>query len=82
MFELSGDGDVFAYGEVCFITFFTVWRGKIFPVRRNQEASVRFEYIKQMGDPSPGSDIGSQSQQDLFPDVDAFVIQLSYSLDW
>lgn len=44
--------------------------------------SARFEYYLQTGESSPSEAIGQLKQQDLFPDVDAYIVQFSYSLKW
>ncbi len=44
--------------------------------------SARLEYYLQTGESSPSEAIGQLKQQDLFPDVDAYIVQFSYSLKW
>ncbi|MFT5738906.1 MAG: hypothetical protein ACI822_000221, partial [Gammaproteobacteria bacterium] len=49
----------------------------------NQQAwSARIEFYRQSGKSSPDEAIGQLTQQDLFPDVDAVIIQFNYSLQW
>jgi len=43
------------------------------------EFSFRVEFLTQSGDSNPADAIGSQKSQDLFPTVDALVVQASYS---
>jgi len=51
-----------------------------FPTGKNGEFGVRAEYMVQSGDSTPDDAIGVQRQQDLFPDVEAVIFQLNYSL--
>lgn len=44
----------------------------------DHEWSLRLEYYKQYGD-QPDSAIGNQRNYELFPDVDAYVVQFSYA---
>ena len=44
--------------------------------------SARIELYKQSGESSPSQAIGQLKQQDLFPDVEAIIIQTSYSFKW
>jgi len=46
------------------------------------ELSGRIEFIQQTGDSSPSDAIGEQRNQDLYPQLNAFVLQLSYSFSW
>ncbi|NOX43587.1 MAG: DUF3570 domain-containing protein [Gammaproteobacteria bacterium] len=46
------------------------------------EFSIRAEVISQDGDSSPSDAIGSQQSQDLFPSVEAVLIQASYSFNF
>ena len=50
--------------------------------RNGSDFSVRGEYYLQAGDSSPDDAIGVQRDQDLFPDVDAIILQLNYSFRW
>lgn len=43
------------------------------------EWSVRLEYYNQSGDGSPSEAIGSQTSLDLYPSVDAVIVQAGYS---
>ena len=52
------------------------------PVGQDSEFSMRIEYIQQNGDSNPGDAIGDQKNQDLYPSLDAIVLQASYSLRW
>lgn len=49
-----------------------------FKTARGAEWSTRLEYYTQMGKPSAGAEIGSQAGQDLFPDLNALIAQVSY----
>lgn len=40
--------------------------------------SIRAEYYLQTGDGSPDEAIGQLRDQDLFPDVDALILQFNY----
>ena len=51
-----------------------------FPTGKNGEFGVRAEYMVQSGDSTPSDAIGVQRQQDLFPDVEAVIFQINYSL--
>ncbi|MGF1546605.1 MAG: DUF3570 domain-containing protein [Thiotrichales bacterium] len=53
-----------------------------FGFANGSEFSVRAEYYLQSGDSHPDSAIGIQKTQDLFPDVDAYILQLNYSFRW
>lgn len=44
--------------------------------------SARIEFYDQSGDSSPSSAIGQLQQQDLYPDVEALIIQANYSFKW
>ncbi len=44
--------------------------------------SARLEFYQQSGDSSPDEAIGQLQQQDLFPGVEAVIIQTSYSFKW
>jgi len=44
--------------------------------------SARLEYYQQSGQSSPAVAIGQLKQQDLFPDVNAIIIQVNYSFKW
>ncbi len=44
--------------------------------------SVRLERYEQTGDSSPSEAFGQLSQQDLYPDVTATIVQASYSFQW
>lgn len=46
------------------------------------ELSLRAEYYLQSGDSHPADAIGVQKNQDLYPDVDAYILQASYSFRW
>jgi len=43
------------------------------------DASLRVEYYNQSGDSSPNDAIGAQKNQDLFPDINAMLLQLRYT---
>ncbi len=47
-----------------------------------QSWSARLAYYLQTGDSSPDEAIGQLRQQDLFPDVEAYIVQLAYSYRW
>ncbi len=51
------------------------------PLKNAGELSMRGEYYLQTGS-SNGQAIGAQQGQDLYPDVDAYIIQLNYSFRW
>lgn len=44
--------------------------------------AVRLERYEQTGDSSPSEAFGQLNQQDLYPDVTATIVQLSYSFVW
>ena len=44
--------------------------------------SARLEYYLQTGESSPSEAVGQLTQQDLFPDVDAVIVQFNYSFRW
>ncbi len=44
--------------------------------------SVRLEQYVQTGDASPSEAFGQLNQQDLYPDIEATIVQLSYSFVW
>lgn len=48
----------------------------------NNEFSLRLEFIQQQGDSSPTDAIGDQLNQDLYPTLNATVLQASYSFIW
>lgn len=47
-----------------------------------QAWSARFEYYLQSGESSPDEAFGQLEQQDLFPDVEAYILQFNYSFRW
>ncbi|MCG6888368.1 MAG: DUF3570 domain-containing protein [Gammaproteobacteria bacterium] len=47
-----------------------------------QAWSVRLEQYLQSGESSPDEAIGQLQQQDLFPDVEALIVQFNYSVRW
>lgn len=49
---------------------------------KSGELSVRLEFVRQTGDDRPGNAPGQLANQDLFPDTEATLLQLSYSLLW
>ncbi|MCB1183077.1 DUF3570 domain-containing protein [bacterium] len=49
------------------------------PVGVGQELTVRLEYYAQMGESHPADAIGVLKDYDLFPTVDAFIVQVGYS---
>lgn len=51
-------------------------------ISNNQAWSARFEYYLQSGESSPSEAIGQLTQQDLFPDVEAYIVQFNYSFKW
>jgi len=50
--------------------------------KNGNDFSIRGEYYLQTGDSSPSDAIGVQRNQDLYPDVDAIILQLNYSFRW
>ncbi len=48
----------------------------------NHAWSARLEYYLQTGESSPSEAIGQLTQQDLFPDVEAWILQFNYSFKW
>ncbi len=48
----------------------------------NNSWSVRLEYFQQTGESSPAEAIGQLIDQDLFPDVEAVIMQFNYSIKW
>ena len=51
-------------------------------LKNGNDLSLRGEYYLQTGDSNPGNAIGVQKTQDLYPDVDAIILQLNYSFRW
>lgn len=51
-----------------------------FTTGRSSKFSLRFEYMKQSGESYPSDAIGVLRSQDLFPDVNAVIAQLSYQV--
>ncbi|MEZ4387037.1 MAG: DUF3570 domain-containing protein [Candidatus Krumholzibacteriia bacterium] len=51
------------------------------PMGEGRELTVRFEYYAQTGDGRPAEAFGVLRDYDLFPTVDAFIVQVGYSLD-
>ncbi len=49
---------------------------------KGREFSIRAEFLSQQGNSSPSDAIGSQTTQDLFPTVEAIVVQASYSFNF
>jgi len=49
---------------------------------KNNEISARIEFMSQTGDSSPTDAVGEQLNQDLYPDLDAIILQFSYSFIW
>jgi len=49
-----------------------------FKMAENSEFSFRLEYYEQQGD-TVGSPVGIQNDYDLYPDLEAFIAQVSYS---
>jgi len=52
------------------------------PLDAAQRLSLRGEVYRQDGDGSPDSAIGSQQGLDLFPDLQAWMLQVGYSFRW
>ncbi len=52
------------------------------PLSDAQRISLRGEIYRQDGDGSPDSAIGSQRGLDLFPDLEAWILQVGYSFRW
>lgn len=48
-------------------------------LENDREVSLLLQYYMQTGDKSPSSAVGSQVGQDLFPDLNAFIVQIIYS---
>lgn len=46
------------------------------------EFNVRLELYQQRGDTSPSDAVGLQRQQDLFPDLEATLLQFGYTIRW
>jgi hypothetical protein len=46
------------------------------------EGTIRLEYYEQLGRGHPAPAIGSWSERDLFPKVDAFIAQVGFSTRW
>ncbi|MCP4388345.1 MAG: DUF3570 domain-containing protein, partial [Gammaproteobacteria bacterium] len=44
--------------------------------------SLRLEQYVQSGDSSPAEAFGQLDQQDLYPDVEAAIVQFNYSFVW
>jgi len=49
---------------------------------KNNEISARIEFMQQTGDSNPADAIGEQQNHDLYPDLDAIILQVSYSFIW
>ncbi len=52
------------------------------PVGKRSEFAIRGELVRQEGDSHPSDAIGVQREQDLFPTVDAYIVQLNYNIRW
>lgn len=50
--------------------------------RYGNDWSLRFEQYVQTGDGSPSEAIGQLRNQDLYPDVEATIVQVNYSFKW
>ena len=50
--------------------------------KNGNDLSLRGEYYLQTGDSNPDNAIGVQKTQDLYPDVNAIILQLNYSFRW
>jgi len=51
-------------------------------LQNGNDFSVRGEYYLQSGGNSPSDAVGVQRDQNLYPDVDAIILQLNYSFRW
>jgi len=51
-----------------------------FPVFTDGTLSLRVAYMQQSGDSSPSSAIGSQKQQDLFPTLEAVIVNVNFNI--
>ena len=51
-------------------------------LKNGNDLSVRGEYYLQTGDSNPDDAIGVQKDQDLYPKVNAIILQLNYSFRW
>jgi len=49
---------------------------------KNHDISGRIEFMQQTGDSNPADAVGEQLFQDLYPDLDAIILQFSYSFIW
>ena len=49
------------------------------PVGKDMELTARFEYYMQTGDSYPADAIGVLRNYDLFPTVDAFIVQVGFN---
>jgi len=49
---------------------------------KTNDWSVRLEYYLQSGESSPDEAIGQLRKQNLFPDVEAWILQFNYSFKW
>jgi len=49
---------------------------------KNNEISGRVEFMQQTGESNPADAIGEQQNHDLYPDLDAIILQFSYSFIW
>ena len=49
---------------------------------KNNEISGRIEFMQQSGESNPADAIGEQQNHDLYPDLDAIILQFSYSFIW
>ncbi len=49
---------------------------------KGHEFSIRAEFLSQQGNSNPSDAIGSQTTQDLFPTIEAIIVQASYSFSF
>ncbi len=51
-------------------------------IGEQQSWSLRIELYQQTGDGSPSEAFGQLARQDLFPDIEATIVQFNYSFQW
>ena len=51
-----------------------------YAINRSSEVNLRFESYQQKGDTHPDDAIGVQKNYDMFPDLDAIIVQLGYRI--
>ncbi len=61
----------------------TTYGAKVgYKLSERAEFNIRAELYEQTGDSNPGDAIGLQRQQDLYPDLEATILQFGYTFRW